>query len=158
MFRDPQLLLGQCTHSNNRRTEAAFFLQSIDSDAPLSPRGPADLAPRTEAWLPAQLQRLYGCIDAASELHYREYTILSWNEVVERRDAKRAAGCTHDFADFMIAYHGMGYVCVWSVNPLGEVHKRMDGGSNDIDRLLNFQASLGLRVPAEPPLDELELD
>lgn len=160
MFRDVQLLIGSCTHANNRRrTDEPFFAQVHDPDAPLSPRGAADLSSRTERWLPERLQVLYGCIDVDTELHLQHFTILSWNEVQERHTAKTNAGCLHGFVDFMIAYRGMGYVYVWSADANGCVHVREDGGSNDIDRLLNFEASLGPRSSLKrESLDTLSIE
>lgn len=155
MFLNVPALVARARLSTGRATQEPFF-QQVAGDAPPS-EDVSSIVPRCDDWLPTELQKLYSSVEEAVELHLDEHTILSYAEARERRDAKQKAGAAHGFADFMIQYVGMGHVRVWSADASGNVHVRIDGGSNGFDRLHNFEASLAPREPNAGTLADLDL-
>ena len=144
--------MAQTDRSLSRATDQPFFAQGNSGHA--QPGSPAGVTSRLQVnELPDVVQRFYALADSNVEFHlHRRYTILSLDEVAERRFAMVAAGCSHDFVDFIVEYIGMGHVHVWSVNADGEVHQRVDGGANGLDRADNAISALGPRQANQPPI------
>jgi len=72
------------------------------------------------------------------EIYYGQWTIMSLNEALERYKVICAKGQTNVF-DIGYKYDGMGYINVLSCDLTSHLlFYRVDGGSNDYDRLYNL--------------------
>jgi hypothetical protein len=133
-------LLKDATQSkqNYSSTKMPFFQRSFTEDFRIDSKIiDIDKLPRG---LNNNIVLLYQIIgDPTKEVYINEWTILSFNEVIEKYKKMCKDGQTNVF-DIAYRYNGMGYIKVLSCNLFNHLFFiRDDGGSNGYDCAYNYK-------------------
>lgn len=122
--------------SVGRASSNPFFAQGT----PSSPSGVEEMASGVVDH--PFLSLLYSKLSEREEAGSMGYTVMSGEEVRERWEEAKRNGARHSYVDFAFCYMGMGNVRVFSTNEDGDLHWRMDGGANGIEREENAKKAL----------------
>lgn len=109
-----------------------------------------DLA--TSIHLPGILYNMYLILDSNQrEFTYNIFHFFSINEIIERNKVHVKNNQTN-ICDLACSYYGMGHIIVLSWNSKQNAFIfRRDGGSNDYDRLENYNFIINYDAQSTPP-------
>ena len=148
-------IISTCTFSrlNEKLQEPPFYnsvSEDITADVIMSrpQKNPTQLNTLQEyAQFPDVLYNMYHLLDSNKrEFTYNTFVFFSIDEVLERHEGFIRAN-QKNICDIACKYYGLGHVIVLSWNKAARCFMlRRDGGSNDHDRINNYQFIINYRA------------
>lgn len=150
-------ILEMCSFSklNSKTTETPFFSPVTDKDKTIADiinnpkKDNTDIIDLSQTIkLPDVLYNMYLMLDSnMREFSYNIFHFFSINEMIERNKSRN-----NNICDLACSYYGMGHIIILSWNSIqNSFILRRDGGSNDYDRIDNYNFIKNYDAQSTPP-------